>query len=57
MQCIGGVPLLVAGSLVMFDRPDTGERAYLVHIENAETEEGDAQELRELLLSAGGEVV
>lgn len=42
----------------MFDRPDTGERAVLVHIDfNSEEEREDPQEFRELVKSAGVEPV
>jgi GTP-binding protein HflX len=42
----------------VFDRPDTGERALLVHIDfPAENEREDAQEFHELVTSAGVEPV
>lgn len=42
----------------MFDRPDTGERAILVHVDfNTDAEREDIEEFRELVKSAGVETV
>lgn len=42
----------------MFERPDAGERAVLVHLDiHAVTEKDELQEFRELVLSAGAEPV
>lgn len=43
---------------MLFERPDTGERAVLVHIDfNSDTEREDPQEFQELVRSAGAESV
>lgn len=43
---------------MFFDRPDSGERAVLVHLNfTAESEPEDPRELEELVLSAGGDPV
>lgn len=43
---------------MLFERPDTGERAVLVHLDlSKETEREDPREFEELVLSAGGEPV
>ncbi len=41
----------------MFDRPDTGERAVLVHIEFYQQDNPSLEEFRELAMSAGATVV
>ena len=43
---------------MLFERPDTGERSVLVHLDfHSETEREDIGEFRELVASAGGETV
>ena len=43
---------------MFFDRPDSGERAVLVHLNLAsESEREDPREFEELVLSAGGDPV
>ena len=41
---------------MFFDRPDSGERAVLVHLNlDSESEREDPREFEELVLSAGGD--
>ena len=48
----------IAEVLLFFERPDSGERAVLVHLNLAsETEREDPREFEELVLSAGGDPV
>ncbi len=43
---------------MFFDRPETGERAVLVHLNlTSESEREDPREFEELVLSAGGDPV
>ena len=43
---------------MFFERPDSGERALLVHLNlSTETEREDPREFEELVLSAGGDPV
>ena len=44
--------------VLFFDRPDSGERAILVHLNlHSESEREDPREFEELVLSAGGDPV